>query len=72
MFKRLKNFLFGEREEKQKTFRSCCNSYTGKRYDKKYKVFKCPECRQKLRVPRAMGRIKIVCRRCRFEFVRKT
>ncbi len=88
MIRRLIVFLFGDRRsggndaqtagqpegkrDGQNTVRSCCNSYTGNRYDRKYRIFKCPECRQKLRVPRKMGRIKIICRRCRYEFVRKT
>jgi len=37
-----------------------------------YKVFKCPKCGQKLRVPRGRGRIEIRCRRCAEQFIRKS
>lgn len=53
-------------------FRSKCNSFSGKCYDDTYKVFKCPKCRQKLRVPRGKGKIMITCRRCQYEFIKRT
>lgn len=37
-----------------------------------HRIFKCPKCRQKLRVPRHRGRIAISCRKCGTEFIRKT
>ena len=37
-----------------------------------YKIFKCPKCGQKLRVPRHKGKIAIHCRKCGEEFIRKT
>ena len=39
---------------------------------KDYKIFKCPKCGQKLRVPRGKGKIAIRCRKCGEEFIRKT
>lgn len=39
---------------------------------RKYKVFKCPRCGQKLRVPRGRGRIEIRCRKCYEQFIRKS
>lgn len=39
---------------------------------KEYKIFKCPECGQRLRVPRGKGRIVIRCRKCDHEFIRKS
>ena len=39
---------------------------------KEYKIFKCPKCGQKLRVPRGKGRIAIRCRKCGGEFIRKS
>lgn len=39
---------------------------------KEYKIFKCPECGQRLRVPRGKGRIAIRCRKCDHEFIRKS
>ena len=31
---------------------------------KEYKIFKCPSCGVKLRVPRGKGKIKVTCRQC--------
>ena len=39
---------------------------------KDYRIFKCPKCGQKLRVPRGKGKIAIRCRKCGEEFIRKT
>lgn len=33
-----------------------------------YKIFKCPKCSQKLRVPRKKGNITVICKRCGYEF----
>lgn len=37
-----------------------------------YHIYKCPNCRQKLRIPRGRGRIAIRCGRCGNEFIRKS
>lgn len=37
-----------------------------------HRTFACPQCRQKLRVPRGRGKIEIACPRCGTNFVRKT
>ena len=52
--------------------RSRCNSYSGNCYEDQYKVFKCPKCSQKLRVPRGKGKIMITCRRCGNEFKKRS
>ncbi len=39
---------------------------------KKYKLFKCPNCGQKLRIPRGHGRIRIHCRTCGHDFTGKS
>lgn len=39
---------------------------------KTYKIFKCPNCSQKLRVPRRKGKITITCKKCSTEFKGKS
>ena len=40
--------------------------------DREHKYFKCPKCRQSVRVPKKKGKIAITCPRCRERFVKKT
>lgn len=37
-----------------------------------YCYYRCPRCRQELRVPRGRGRIEITCPKCRAQFVKKS
>ena len=37
-----------------------------------HRYYKCPKCRQSVRVPRGKGKISITCPRCREKFIRKT
>lgn len=39
---------------------------------KTYCFFKCPQCKQEVRVPRGHGKICITCPRCRTEFIKRT
>ncbi len=40
-----------------------------KRY---YRYFSCPNCRQKVRVPKGKGKINITCPKCNEKFIRKS
>ena len=42
------------------------------RQRKDYRFFRCPSCRNWLRVPRNKGRVQITCRQCGERFTRKT
>lgn len=37
-----------------------------------YRFYRCPQCRQMVRVPRGRGKICITCPKCRTEFVKKS
>lgn len=36
-----------------------------------YTYFKCPECKQKMRAPKGRGKIKVTCKNCHTQFVKK-
>lgn len=37
-----------------------------------YKIFKCPTCSQRLRIPRKQGKVTITCKKCGTEFKGKS
>ncbi len=39
---------------------------------KTHKYFRCPQCKQTIRVPRDKGKIAITCPKCRREFIKRT
>ncbi|MEE3355446.1 MAG: zf-TFIIB domain-containing protein [Candidatus Weimeria sp.] len=39
---------------------------------KTYRFYKCPTCKQKVRVPRGHGKIEITCPKCRGTFIRRS
>ncbi|MBB6716084.1 hypothetical protein [Clostridium gasigenes] len=39
---------------------------------KKYKIIKCPSCKQKLRLPRKRGKIVVTCKKCSNKFDSRT
>ena len=49
------------------------NKWKKEREQKKiYRFFRCPMCKQKVRVPKGRGKICITCPKCRQEFVRRS
>ncbi len=39
---------------------------------REYHIYKCPQCRQKIRVPRGKGKISIHCPKCNTDFIKKS
>ena len=39
---------------------------------RKYRIFKCPNCGQKIRIPRGHGKVSIHCPKCKTDFIKKT
>ena len=40
--------------------------------DRSNRYFRCPKCRQLVRVPKGKGKVSITCPRCREKFIKKT
>lgn len=47
-------------------------AFLGRLKDRDHKYFRCPRCRQRVRVPRRKGKISISCPKCKEKFIRKT
>lgn len=43
-----------------------------KKSDDPYKYFKCPSCKQKVRIPKGKGKVEIVCPKCSKHFNKRT
>lgn len=39
---------------------------------KEFRIYKCPDCGQKIRVPKGKGKIVVSCRKCGSEFTRRS
>ena len=45
--------------------------FTRVKNTKKYKYFKCPECKSRLRLPRGVGEVTVTCGKCHHAFKQK-
>lgn len=46
--------------------------WNDRRKDTSHRYFKCPNCKQRVRVPAGHGKIRIICPKCKQEFIRKS
>jgi len=53
-------------------FPAMWNSLLDRMGDKTHRYYRCPGCRQRLRVPRGRGNIVITCPKCHREFTKRT
>jgi len=47
-------------------------NFLGRCRDKGHKYYRCPRCRQQVRVPKGKGKISITCPKCKEKFIKKT
>lgn len=45
---------------------------TNRQGGKNHRIFKCPSCKQKVRVPKGKGKIEITCPKCRTKFIKRS
>ncbi|MBO5372699.1 MAG: hypothetical protein J6A75_08270 [Lachnospiraceae bacterium] len=49
------------------------NNFKNRQAQKKiYRFFKCPQCKQRVRVPKGRGKICITCPKCKIEFIKRS
>lgn len=64
------------RARENQTFLAFCdkikNIFSRNKKKSDFKIFKCSNCKQKIRIPRGKGKIAITCPKCKKEFIRRT
>ena len=71
---------YGKRQQENQKFLTARYKLKTKWYNfkrdmiqrKDYHIYKCPQCSQKIRIPRGKGKIAIRCPKCYTEFIKKS
>lgn len=62
-----------KRYQERNSFLQYSSKFKEKQLQKKsYAFFKCPSCKQKVRVPKGKGKISIHCPKCGVDFIKKS
>lgn len=64
--------MFSKNIEARRREERAWTSFLSHVKDKEHRYYRCPQCRQTVRVPRGRGKINIRCPRCSRQFVKKT
>lgn len=64
---------YSKRYAEKESFLAFSNKVNRRRQEKKsYAFFKCPSCKQKVRVPKGKGKISIHCPKCNVDFIKRS
>lgn len=64
---------YGKRQQENQKFLNARYRLNAKWYQmKNYHIYKCPNCKQKIRIPRGKGRIMVKCPKCYTEFQKRS
>ena len=80
MYYRVMSRNYGRRYEENRKFLDLKYKFTakknqmmnGQKADRTVRIFKCPTCEQKVRVPRGKGKISIHCPKCNTDFIKRS
>ena len=64
---------YGKRQQENQKFLNARYRLNAKWYQvKNYHIYKCPNCKQKIRIPRGKGKIMVRCSKCNTEFQKRS
>jgi len=63
---------YSKRYEENRWFLKYYNKFKGIFKKKTHHIYKCPSCKQKIRIPKGKGKIQIKCPKCGTEFIKRS